>query len=101
MDNLSVITPTCNGALHTLSGGEGVGKNWNVTERYIDSQREERQGKIGKTVHDVDVYRYQKAYLHGEKFIPSHYDTLKELYGEKKADMMLGSLEVRSWKFGK
>lgn len=54
-----------------------------------------------KTVHDVDVYRYQKACLHGEKFIPSHYDTLKELYGEKKADIIMRNQEVGSWKFGK
>jgi hypothetical protein len=53
-----------------------------------------------KTVHDVDVYRYQKAYVHGENTIPSHYATLKELYGEKKADKMMRGQEVGAWKFG-
>lgn len=53
-----------------------------------------------KTSHDVDIYRYQKAYVHGLDYIPSHFDTLKELYGEKEADVMMRNVEVGSWKFG-
>ena len=50
-----------------------------------------------KTTHDVDIYRYQKAYKHGEKSISSYYETLKELYGEKVSDSIMRELEVRSW----
>ena len=53
------------------------------------------------TIHDVDIYRNQKAYKGGLDHIPSRFDALKEPYDEKKADMMLRSLEVRLWKLGK
>ena len=49
------------------------------------------------TIHDVDIYRYQKAYKGNLGYIPSRFDALKELYGEEKADVMLRNLEVGSW----
>lgn len=53
--------------------------------------------KDPKTIHNVDIYRYQKAYRGGFDHIPSRFDALKELYGKSKADVMLKNLEVGSW----
>jgi hypothetical protein len=50
-----------------------------------------------KTEHDVNIYRYQKAYKLGAKSIDSFYNTLKELHGEKNADKAMRELEVKSW----
>ena len=49
------------------------------------------------TIHDLDIYRYQKAYKGNLGYIPSRFNALKELYGEEKADVMLRNLEVGSW----
>lgn|GEM_PF-2397637 len=49
------------------------------------------------TIHDVDIYRYQKAYKGGLDHNRSRFDALKEPYGEKKEDVMLRGLEVGSW----
>ena len=53
------------------------------------------------TIHDVNIYRYQKAYKGNLGYIPSRFDALKELYGEEKGDVMLRNLEVGSWDLGK
>ena len=46
------------------------------------------------TIHDVDIYRHQKTYKGNLGYIPSRFDALKELYGEKQADVMLRNLEL-------
>ena len=47
-----------------------------------------------KTIADIDTYRYQHPVNNS---IQSRYGTMKELYGERQADIMMRELEVKAW----
>lgn len=47
-----------------------------------------------KTIADIDTYREEQK-INGQT--KSRYQTMVDLYGQDKADIMMRELEVRSW----
>jgi len=58
------------------------------------------------TIHDVDLYRYQKGLRKDGTYKPnatikSRYATLVDLFGEKYANTIMRNLEVQRWNLKK